>query len=273
MLTSTKEGKFVESIFLILIGIIASICGSIVGLGGGFIIVPFLAMFYKMPVSQIVGTSMAVLMFSSISSVLEFTKQKRIDYKSGFMYSIAMFPGSILGARITNFVSNKVFFIALGIFLLLMALFLLFKPNKKQENFLYPSVTRTLIDGSGQEFTYSFNLWFGIAVAFVAGFLSSLFGIGGGSVMVPTMVLLLSFPAHIAAATSMLSILLSSIVGTVSHMSFGHVVWNKVWFLAAGALIGGQLGAKIASKVPAKAILRVLSLCLMFVAIRLMFKG
>ncbi len=261
-----------ESMLLLLIGAFAALCGSIVGLGGGFIIVPLLALLYEMPAAHIVGTSMAVLLFSAISSTWAYAKQKRIDYASGLAFSVAMIPGSILGAWTTKFMTNKAFFIAFGIFLFLMALFLLLKPNKKADRFLRPTVTRTFVDASGQEHTYSYHRGFAVSIAFVVGFLSSLFGIGGGSVMVPTMVLLLTFPAHIATATSMFSILISAIVGTASHMAFQHIVWSKVLWLAIGALVGGQVGAKIASKLPAKAILRTLSVCLMIVAIRLMFK-
>jgi uncharacterized membrane protein YfcA len=262
-----------DILLLVLTGMFASICGAIVGLGGGFIIVPFLALFYVMPASQMVGTSMAVMMFSALSGTWAFAKQKRIDYKSGMTFSLAMIPCSILGAWTITFIANKAFFIAFGIFQLLMAVFVLVKPNKRVERFLPPTVTRTFIDATGKEYTYSFNLWFGMGVSFFVGYLSSLFGIGGGSVMVSTMVLLLAFPAHIATATSMFSILLTSVIGTVSHIAFDNVVWSKVWWLAAGALLGGQFGAKIASKLPAKLILRFLSVCLMIVAVRLMFKG
>lgn len=112
-----------------------------------------------------------------------------------------------------------------------------------------------------------------MTLSFFVGYLSSLFGIGGGSVLVTAMVLLMAFPAHIAIATSMFAILFSSIVGTISHAAFDNILWGMVWWLAAGALIGGQVGAKIAAKLPAKLILRILAVCLMIVAIRLMLKG
>jgi uncharacterized membrane protein YfcA len=257
---------------LFLIGTFAGVSGSIVGLGGGFIIVPFLIFLFSLSPAQISGTSMAVLFFTAISSTWTYSKQKRIDYKSGMAFAAAMIPGSILGAWVADFMTNRAFFVAFGIFLLCIACFLLFKPSKQVQHFLPPTVTRTFVDATGQTFTYSFNHWFGIAVAFVVGFLSSLFGIGGGSVMVPTMALLLSFPAHIAAATSMFSILLSSAVGTVSHMALHNVIWSKVLWLAPGALIGGRLGAQIAAKLPAKLLLRILATTLIIVSIRLISK-
>lgn len=267
------KGIIMENIILLLIGMFASICGAVAGLGGGFIIVPVLAFMYAIPVASISGTSMAVLFVSAISSTLAYARQRKIDYRSGIAFSIAMIPGSILGAWTTSVVGSRTFFIALGIFLMIMAVMINFKPAGSRSGFLQPTTTRQLTDYTGQTYGYSFNLWFGSGVAFFVGFLSSLFGIGGGSVMVPTMILFLAFPPHIATATSMFSILLSSFVGTVSHSILGHVIWDKFIWLALGALIGGQIGARIASKIPAKAIVRVLSICLFVVAVRMLFKG
>lgn len=262
-----------EYVLLVLVGMLAAVSGGIAGLGGGFIIVPVLALMYTMPVSQISGTSMAVLFVSAISSTWAYARQKRIDYRSGLAFSVAMIPGSVLGAWTTSIVGSRVFFIALGLFLMLMAVVINFKPTQSRGGFLRPTVTRNFIDASGAEHRYAFNLWFGSGVALFVGFISSLFGIGGGSVMVPTMILFLAFPPHIATATSMFSILLSSLVGTISHVVLDHLLWGTFIWLAIGALAGGQIGAKLASKIPGLVIVRILSVCLFIVAIRLMFKG
>ncbi|MFC0475293.1 sulfite exporter TauE/SafE family protein [Robertmurraya beringensis] len=258
-----------ENIVLLSIGMIAAMFGSLVGLGGGFIIVPSLALLYSYPVADIIGTSMAVLVFSSLTSTFVFAKQKRIDYKSGGLFAFAMVPGSILGAWIADFITSKAFFISFGLFMLLMAISLIVKPSKGIS--LMPTTNRTIVDSTGKEYSYSFNLKVGTFIAILVGFLSSLFGIGGGSVMVPTMVLLLTFPVHIATATSSFFILITAVIGSISHMMFDHILWEKVLFLALGSVVGGHFGAKIAAKVPEKTILGVLSTCLIVVAVRLMF--
>lgn len=258
-----------ENIVLLLIGMIAAMFGSLVGLGGGFIIVPSLALLYSYPVADIVGTSMAVLVFSSLTSTFVFARQKKIDYKSGALFASAMVPGSILGAWIADFITSKAFFISFGVFMLLMAISLILKPSKGLT--LKPTTNRTIVDATGKEYSYSFNLKVGTFMALLVGFLSSLFGIGGGSVMVPTMVLLLTFPVHIATATSSFFILITALIGSFSHMMFDHILWEKVLFLALGSVVGGHFGAKLAAKVPEKTILGVLSTCLIVVAVRLMF--
>ncbi|GEK58908.1 sulfite exporter TauE/SafE family protein [Marinococcus halophilus] len=260
-----------EALLLLLTGVLAATCGSLVGLGGAFIIVPILALFFPMQASDIAGTSMAVLLFTAISSTWTYSKQKRIDYKSGVYFALAMMPGAVFGAWLTQFFDTDTFYTAFGIFLFCMALFLLFRPKNKQRSAGRPTTRRTFTDLSGHTYEYSYNRWIGLSIALGVGVISTSFGVGGGSVMVPTMVMLLAFPAHIATATSMFLMVLSAAVGTGAHAYFGHVQWESVLWLAIGALIGGQAGSALAAKLPGAIILRVLAASLIVVSLRLIF--
>ncbi|MGZ4134560.1 MAG: sulfite exporter TauE/SafE family protein, partial [Tumebacillaceae bacterium] len=119
---------------------------------------------------------------------------------------------------------------------------------------------------------FSYHRLTGVIIALFVGFLSSLLGIGGGSLLVPTMTLLLSFPPHIAVATSMFNIFLTAIVGGGTHWYLGNIDWMKVLFLAPGAIIGGQIGARLAKRLPAQVMLRVLACMLILMALRLITK-
>jgi uncharacterized membrane protein YfcA len=261
-----------DSLLLFAVGMFAGFSGSIVGLGGGFIVVPALAFWFDMPAPLIVGTSMAVLFFNSISSTLSYAKQRRIDFGAGAVFAAVAIPGSILGAMAAEQMTSKGFYIGFGCFLIFISLFLLFKPKKPIELPLPPTVHRSFTDSSGQLFEYSYNRALGMFISFFVGFLSSLLGIGGGSMMVPTMALLLHFPPHIATATSMFNIFLSAIVGSTTHLLLGNIDWWKVLFLAPGAFVGGQLGARVAAKLPAQSLLRLLAVMLILVALRLITK-
>jgi uncharacterized membrane protein YfcA len=262
----------IEALLLFLIGALAGVTGSIVGLGGGFIVVPALAFLYTMIPAHIVGTSMAVLFFNSISSTITYAKQKRIDFAAGIAFAAASIPGSIIGAFVAEGLTSKAFFVGFGCFLILISLFLVFKPKKPIQLPLEPTVHRKFTDASGTEFEYSYHRPLGITISFAVGFISSLLGIGGGSILVPMMVILFSFPPHIATATSMFTIFLSAIIGTGTHWYLDNIDWWMVLFLAPGAFVGGQIGSRIASKLPAQTILRILAVVLIIVAIRLITK-
>lgn len=256
------------------IGLAAGMSGSLVGLGGGFIVVPALAfLFPDMQPSLLAGTSMAMLLCNSISSTYVYAKQKRIDYKAALAFATASIPGSIIGALLANHISGKIFFICFGIFLIVIALLLLFKPNNPIAWPFKPTVRRSFIDHSGERFEFSYHMPTGIIISFFVGFLASLFGVGGGSLMIPTMTLLLCFPPHIAVATSMLQIFLSAVVSTSTHAFLNNIDWLMVLFLAPGAIIGGQIGARLAKRLPAKLLLRLLSVFLILVSLRLLVNG
>ncbi|MFD2168977.1 sulfite exporter TauE/SafE family protein [Tumebacillus lipolyticus] len=262
----------VDALLLLLTGIVAGVTGSVVGLGGGFIVVPALSFLYVMPPAHIVGTSMAVLLFNSISSTITYARQKRIDFAAGLSFAAASIPGSIIGAFVADGLASKTFFVGFGCFLILISLFLIFKPKKPVQLPLEPTVRRKFTDASGTEFEYAYHRPLGVWISFVVGFISSLLGVGGGSILVPMMAILFAFPPHIATATSMFTIFLSAIIGSGTHWYLDNIDWLKVLYLAPGAFLGGLIGAKIAPKLPAQTILRVLSIMLIIVAIRLITK-
>lgn len=260
-------------LLLVLVGLTAGISGSLVGLGGGFIVVPALTfLFPGMLPAHLSGTSMAMLFFNSISSTAAYARQKRIDYDAALWFAVVSIPGSILGAVLVGKLTGGMFFTGFGCFLAFVSVLLLVKPKQPLRWPLRPTVSRTIVDGRGDRFDYAFHRPTGLVISFATGFLSSLFGVGGGSLMVPTMTLLLHFPPHIAVATSMLQIGLSAVCSTVTHAYLHNIDWLKVLFLAPGALVGGQIGARLARKLPGGALMKVLSVMLLIVAVRLMMR-
>src|SRR5690606_15933239 len=91
----------------------------------------------------------------------------------------------------------------------------------------------------GEPYYYKVSVIPALILSFTVGILSGLFGIGGGSIMVPAMMLLFGIPTHIAAATSMFMILFVSISSTVTHVVLGHVIWEYALLFIPGAWIGG----------------------------------
>ncbi|MCL6548310.1 MAG: sulfite exporter TauE/SafE family protein [Alicyclobacillus sp.] len=251
------------------VGFTAGALGSLVGLGGGFVIVPFLTLLLDFPARFAAGTSTAVIVVNSLASTWVYERQRRIDLRSACLFAAAAVPGSFLGARLSGLLSTRTYDASFGLLMILVSLLLLFKPEQAKRSYFRQTARRAVTDAAGNRFEYAFNLPAGLTAAFFTGFLSSLFGIGGGTVMMPVMVLLLGFPAHIAVATSMFVVMVSSLIGSASHALLGDVVWSAALFLAAGAWLGGQFGASMAQRVPAKLLLRILAGLMILTAIRL----
>jgi len=93
-----------------------------------------------------------------------------------------------------------------------------------------------------------------IGVGLAAGLLSGLFGIGGGTIIVPALALWLGMPQKLAAGTSVAAILPTAVVGAISYGVQGHVDWVAATCLAVGIVIGAQLGTYLLAKLPVGAI-------------------
>jgi len=269
-----------EWILIVIIGILGSSLGSLIGLGGGIVIVP--SLLYLSTLSDFghitpqvaVGTSLFTMIFTGLSSTLAYMKHKTIDYKSGLIFLIGSGPGSILGAWVTEGLHMKTFNIFFGLFIIFVSIILLLKdklkplPYKKDRG-----IVRTFTDNRGNTSEYGYNSVMAVLIAFVVGFISGIFGVGGGSLMVPTMILVFFFPPHVATATSMFMILPTSLLSSITHITLGNVNWMYALALVPGAWIGAQIGVYLNTKLKSKTIVLILRTILIVVGIRLIYQG
>lgn len=267
-----------EWIILFLLGLFSGVVGSLIGLGGGIIIVPSLLFLgtYTDWINNVtpqitVGTSSLVIIFTGLSSTLMFMKHKTVDYISGLLFFIGSAPGSIIGAMTNKYLNAEEFSLYFGLFMIFISFTLMIRGKLKPvaASTSRFRISRSNVDVKGNRDTYSFNIFFGIFIAFVVGFLGGIFGIGGGSLMVPAMLLIFKFPAHIAIATSMFLIFLSSTVSSYTHFTLGNIDWLIAIALIPGAWIGAKLGAIINQHLKAETLVKVLRVTLILIGIRL----
>ncbi len=267
-----------EWILLIVLGIAAATFGSIVGLGGGIIIVPMLMILggalTGAPIEHptAVGVSLCVLVFTALASTMTYMRRKIIDFKSAVVLFITSGPAAALGSVLTGELKSDYFQLSFGFFMLGMAVLLIardfMKPTERQW-----ALTRTITDASGQIHTYGYSIPVLLAIGLAVGIISGLFGIGGGSLFVPVMVLLFRFPPHVATATSMSVIFLSALLGSGTHALLGEVDWLLVLVLAPGAWIGGKIGAAIAYRMSGKGLMWLLRVTLLLLALEMIAEG
>lgn len=269
-----------EWILIVFIGLIASSLGSLIGLGGGIVIVPSLLYLSTLPAfghitpQVAVGTSLFTMIFTGLSSTLAYLKHKTVDYKSGLIFLIGSGPGSILGAWVTEGLHLRTFNIFFGLFIIFISIILLLKDKLKPLPYRKDrGIIRTYTDKRGNTFEYGYSPLIGILIAFIVGFLSGVFGVGGGSLMVPTMILVFFFPPHVAVATSMFMILPTSLLSSITHISLGNVNWMYALALVPGAWIGAKVGVYLNTKLKSKTIVLILRSILIIVGIRLIYQG
>jgi len=106
-------------------------------------------------------------------------------------------------------------------------------------------------------------------VSFLVGVLSTTFGIGGGIIHVPFLIVVLSVPVHVATATSQFVLSVSTFAGALTFLSLGHVRLPTTAVIGAGILIGAQLGARLSVRASPALIKRVLAASLALVGLRM----
>jgi uncharacterized membrane protein YfcA len=267
------------TLFIFLFGLLAATIGSLVGLGGGVFIVPgllFLKSYFEeiahITPQIVVGTSLLVVIFAALGSIIPYAKQGKVDFRSGLFFFLASGPGSVIGAYLNTGLSEKTFHLIFGVILMIISYFL-FKNKKVRAKNIRWHVTRECLDERGQPYEYGYHRYLAFVICFSVGLFQGLLGIGGGSLLVPALILLFWYPAHLAIATSMFVILLSSLTGSISHIILGNVDWNLLIWLAPGALLGGQVGAFISNKINNERLTILLRAIILFLALYALWEG
>ena len=263
-----------DVILLSLIAFFVGIIAAMIGIGGGAFIVPVLCLIFDLEPHVAFGTSLATIIFTSLSSTIIYSRQKKIDYSVGLVLAIATIPGAFVGAYLTTVIESRLLGLIFGFFLVFVALRMTAKFGFCKFGFprISDSWHRKIVDSDGKIFEYDINIGLGLALSFFGGFSSGLLGIGGGSVMVPRMCLVMNMPMHVAVATSMFIMIFTSISGVATHISFGNVLFEYVVLLSIGVIFGAQLGAYFSKRVSAKNLRRIFGVVLLLVSVRMILK-
>lgn len=268
---------------LIFLGLFVGTCGTLIGAGGGFLLVPILIIFYPdFSPEEITAISMGLVAVNAISGSFAYARSGRIDYKAGYAFALYTIPGSVLGVYTVQFISQNLFDFFFGILLIVLSSYLFFR-NKEPNANNTPQIdlkgykTRTLTDKSGKTYQYSYKQSVGALISVIVGYISPLLGIGGGIIHVPAMVNILKFPVHIATATSHFILAVMATVSVVTHLIEGsynnHSVSYTLLYLCIGVIPGAQLGAYLSPKIKGAIIIRILAFCLILVGIRILIKS
>lgn len=259
---------------LFLLGVGVGAYGTLIGAGGGFIMVPLLLIFYPhlLPPS-VTGISLSIVFFNALSGSFAYARMRRVDYRTGILFALTTVPGAIIGAIVTDYIQRGIFQVIFGIILILLSLFIIFRPAAEDRPLeeQQGDVHRVLTDAEGKTYAWRYNRALGLGISFVVGFLSSILGIGGGIIHVPAMNYMLNFPTHLATATSHFILAISAFTGAATHLLHGDLsdVYLLIIPLAIGVIIGAQIGARLSRRLHGRLIIQLLGGALGLVGIRL----
>ncbi|MFA5072887.1 MAG: sulfite exporter TauE/SafE family protein [Nitrospirota bacterium] len=218
-----------------LIGFCAGFFGGLVGLGGGVIMIPLMTSILKTTQHQAHGTSLMAIIFTGIAGAAAYGLGGNVDLIAAMLLAATAMITAKAGAHFANSLSECKLKRVFGGFLLFVTFLLLIKP--------FLPVTQVFETG-----------WPKVAVLLLTGmftgFLSGMMGVGGGTIMVPALVLLTGYTQHMAQGSSLLAMVPIGFAGTYTHWKLGNVRTDISKWLIPGILIGTFLAGYFTNYIP-----------------------
>ncbi len=261
---------------MILVGISSGIIGTVFGLGGGVVIVPLLVGFFQQNIHQAIGMSLLCIFVRSLFSNRIFLQEKKINVPFALVLSFFSLLASYLGAKLSLVTFETVLIVLFALVVLFLNV-LLFLPKKDiarqprtprtpstpsaKENDLEreprtprtPSAKESVFSHQDGQIPYvPRKVGIGAGFSAFAAFLGGLLGIGGGSVLVPTMHYFCRVPLKIAIATSSFIISFSVFPALLVYLRAYQLNVPSVIQLIGGGILGSYIGSFILNKVSIK---------------------
>lgn len=241
---------------LILLGVAAGVVGGGLGVGGGIVLVPMLVA-VGFGQHEAHGTSLAAIVFIAVAGATSFGVSGELDLALGVTIGIGGIVGSAVGASVMHRVSARSLTIVFALVLLVAAVRLISGAAPLPGSADIASLGRMAI---------------ALGVGVVAGFFAGLAGIGGGVVIVPSIVLLLGMEQHVAQGTSLVAIVFTSLSGTVVNVRNRRVRPLDGLLVGAGGVAGSLTGSRLALGVEARTLSLVFGFLVLFVALRSLYR-
>jgi len=239
----------------------ASALGSMVGLGGGFLMVPILRLAFGFDPAVAAGMSLAMVVANGASSTIANLRARRVNLRVGLLVVAGGIPGALLGSRIVERIASPIFDWLFAALVVGVALDFALRRS------------RLALSGTNREGApRTMHPVASVLAGFFAGILGGLFGIGGGIAIVPALAYFSDVPIHSITATSQFAIALTSPIGFVAHALAGDVDFLRAIPLFLGGIVGGTLGPRIAARMHAAQLLSVVSIALVLAAAAMLLR-
>jgi uncharacterized membrane protein YfcA len=220
-------------------GVAAGLFGSLLGLGGGLLIVPLLSIGFGLPLREAVGVSLVCVIVTSSASAGVFLQRRQADLRLGMTLELFTAMGAIAGGLVAFLLDERVLAALFAALLVYVALTMARASSPDA-----PAPDRAEPVGAPYR-----RMPAAIAGSIGAGVVSALLGVGGGTVKVPVMHLILGIPLRIATATSNLMIGITASASAFVYLLRGGIDVNAVGPTAVGVFIGATIGSRFGGRV------------------------
>ncbi len=277
----------INLLFIFGLSLVVGILSGLFGVGGGFLMTPFL-IFLGVPPIYAVPNEASNILGTSVSGSTTHYLKGTLDYKMGFMIVIGGTVGTILGiitfsyfkdiGKINVVISLAYMYILaiLGTFMLIQGVSEIDKARKKiterkklHKHYWIHGLPLRMRFKKSQLYESAFTP---IIIGLIVGFFAAIMGIGGAFILVPAMIYIIGMPTKLIPGTSLfVTIFISAIVTILHALNYGTIDLILVAVLILGSIIGVQFGQKIGEKIDSSEFKTILAILLLLVGIAIAY--
>ena len=264
------------------LSVVAGALGSLVGVGGGIIVVPTLTLLFDVDIRIAMGATLVSVIATSSGSAIGFNRAKLTNFRVGLFLQVAATAGALTGAYLAGIIRPRWLYLIFGLAMGGSALLMLGK-RSGASTLVGPAdglADRLRLHGSfhdgatGQDVSYRVSgSRLGILLMYAAGALSGLLGIGSGVLKVPAMDLAMRLPIKVATGTSNFMIGVTAAASAGVFLARGQVNPFVAGPVAAGVLVGATLGSGLLARLRSSVVRWVFVFVLLSVSVQMFGKG
>ena len=234
----------------VLLGLLIGLALGLLGGGGSILTVPALVYVVGIPAAAATGTSLAIVGTTALVGAVRHMQAGRVNLQTALGFGMASMAGSVVGSMLGRDVAPE---LLLALFALLMvgAAAAMLWPPRAAPSPASPGLPALIRAAPA-----------GLAVGVMTGF----FGVGGGFLIVPALVLVVGLPMRQAVGTSLIVIALASAAGLVTHLGAGAIDLRVTGLFLAGGVLGMLTGARFAGRLPELTLRRAFALLVLALA-------
>jgi uncharacterized membrane protein YfcA len=265
------------------IALIAGVLGSLLGLGGGIIVIPALTLLLHIDIRYAIGASIVSVIATSSGAAAAYVRERMTNMRVAMVLEVATTSGALTGAYLAGAIGGRWLYVIFGAVMGYSSLVMFRKRREVSEALAAkpaPWADKLRLHGSyfdeaeGREIPYRVvSTRIGLALMYVAGIVSGLLGIGSGALKVPAMDLAMHLPIKVSTATSNFMIGVTAAASAGVYFMRGDIVPFIAAPVAAGVLIGATLGSRLLGKLQSSTIRLVFVGVLLWVSAQMLLKG
>jgi len=265
-----------------LISVAAGALGSLLGLGGGIIVIPALTLLFKIDIRYAIGASIVSVIATSSGAAAAYVRERMTNLRVAMVLEVATVSGAISGAFLAGHLKIRYLYIIFGLVMGYSALMMFRKRARGDAEDPIPAPWADYLrlhnsyydEALHQEVDYHVaRTRIGLGLMYIAGVVSGLLGIGSGALKVPAMDLAMRLPIKVSTATSNFMIGVTAAASAGVYFMRGDIDPFVTAPVAAGVVIGATAGSRLLGIVHSRMIRVVFVLVLLWISLQMLVKG